>query len=98
MPPIVYVGIFCMLMLSGYLFGSMIYSMIITYKQSKKFINELKIGDESNFGTISGIEGDEVIINREPLRIKRNIIQPQYFKAKRFFFMFSNNLPPKYKK
>lgn len=64
-----------------------VYTIVITYRQSKTFINNLKVGDETNYGKVSYLDGDYVIISREPLRIHRSEIQPKDFKASKYLFI-----------
>ena len=72
-----------------YVFISFVYSVIINIKQGSKFRKNLHIGDETNFGEISDLDGDYVIINRNPLRIHKNMIEPKEFKANKFLYMFN---------
>ena len=70
-----------------FLIIAFVYSLVIVYKQSKVFINNLKVGDETNFGKVTDLKNDYVIINQDPLQIYRSNIQPKEFKANKFLFM-----------
>ncbi len=88
METIIYGALSIMVSIVGYYLVCFIYSCVVVYKQSEVFINQLKVGDDTNFGEISGLEGEYVIINRKPLVIHRSDIQPKEFKANKFLFLF----------
>lgn len=73
----------------GLIAFSFAYSARIVLKQDKKFRDELKIGDVSNFGVVSEINGDDVIIKKDPLILKKNQLCPKKYKAG-WFFLFNN--------
>ncbi len=74
-----------------YMLGSMLYTFVTMYNQTKIFINNLKVGDETEFGKISELDGDYVIIKRQPLKIHRSDIRPTKFKANKLFFMLAES-------
>lgn len=82
----------CMAVMSAmiiYMLVAMIYTFVITYNQTKEFINNLHVGDETDIGRISELDGDYVIIRREPLRIHRSDIRPVNFRANKLLFLTS---------
>jgi hypothetical protein len=66
---------------------SFVYTMVVTVRQQKKFISNLRIGDETNYGEINQIEGDYVVINRTPLKLHRSQIMPKEIKGNKFLLL-----------
>ncbi len=74
-------------MMGAFMVISFIYSFVTMYRQDKQLINNLKVGDETCYGKVSGIDGEVVIINREPLRIPKYNIRPKEYKVNKILFM-----------
>lgn len=77
------------LLIMGFIVFSFAYSVRTALKQDKEFRANLKVGDVSNFGVVSEINGDNVIIKRDPLILDKDRLCPQKYKAN-WFFMFNN--------
>jgi hypothetical protein len=77
------------LLLMAFIVFSFAYSVRTALKQDREFRDNLKVGDVSNFGVVSEINGEDVIIKRDPLLLKKNQLCPKKYQAS-WFFMFNN--------
>ena len=66
---------------------SMVYTFRVMYKQSKEFINSLKVGDKTNVGEVIEINGEDVTV-KATYDIRD--IRPEKFKCNNVLFMLKN--------
>lgn len=77
------------LVFMAFIVFSFAYSARTALKQDREFRDNLKVGDVSNFGVVSEINGENVVIKRPPLLVKKNQLCPKKYKAT-WFFMFND--------
>lgn len=87
-----FVLMFCMI---AYAFTMIIYSVIVTAKQDKKFARDLKVGDETHAGTVLKIEDDIITIEKPVkhpyVKLHKSMVYPLNYKANKYLFLFNNN-------